>query len=587
MNPIKRFAKWIGKGVKATTKAVSRRIRGSYDAAQSSAEFDDYWAWSDSLNANAANSPEVRKTLRERARYQRDNDGHMRGLIERIARDLVGSGPRLQILLPDSWTDPDFQRKQTTPPDAARRIEKLFHEWCRTIGLARKLRILHQARLVDGECFGRFITNPMLPSAGPRLDIRLYETDQVDTPFFYGADPQEFPGGRLDEAGNVIEWHLLKVHPGSNVWALNTFDFDTVPASRMIHWVKSTRPGQLRGIPEVAAGLPLYAYLRRYTLAVLGSAETAAKIAGVLEIDAPPPADDGTMPPVIADMDEVSIPRGALLTTYGKVSQLKAEQPTTQYQQFRGEVLTEAGAGLGATRSQSTSSSAEYNFSSARMDNLPYERMVGIERGDLREIALDPLFREWVRECSRIAGYLPDGLPPFELWSWEWHFDGFDSIDPLKDAKTDETNLAIGATTLAEIYGRKGKDWEESMRQRAREVDLANELGLTAMYSISTATNSQTDENGEEVADSNAGSAAGAGGVQSTALNGAQITSLLMLADKVVLKQYPADAATALVQAAFPLMSRTLIDRFVKGLVSAPKPEPEAVPDGAEQTAAA
>jgi hypothetical protein len=73
--------------------------------------------------------------------------------------------------------------------------------------------------------------------------------------------------------------------------------------------------------------------------------------------------------------------------------------------------------------------------------------------------------------------------------------------------------------------------------------------------------------------------------VQSTALNGPQIQSLLLLADKVVMKQYPADAATALVRAAFPLMSPKLIDQFIKGLVAAPTPEP--TPNGAEQATAA
>lgn len=475
MNPIRRFVRSIRNTFAATAKRVKRRLYASYDAAQSSPETDDYWAWSDSLNANAANSPEVRKTLRERARYQRDNDGHLSGLVEKIARDLVGSGPRLQVML-SAWSDPDFGTQMEAAPGSAHKVELRFVEWCRRVGLARKLRVLHETRIIDGEAFALMITNPAAPENEPSLDIKLYEADQIDTPFYLGYDPLEFPGGLLDSAGNVATWHILKTHPGSYVWATDPYGYDAVPASLMVHWMKQRRPGQIRGIPEITPGLNLYAYIRRYTLAVLGSAETAAKIAGILEVDTPPPDDSGDDPPAIEAMDQVPIPRGALLTTYGKVSQLKAEQPTTQYQAFKAEVLTEAGAALGAPRNHATNSSAEYNYSSGRLDHLPYERMIAVIRGDLREVVLDRIFRAWLYEATRIPGYLPDDLPPLEAWSWEWHYDGFDSIDPLKDAKTDETNLRNGMTTLARVYARSGQDWEESMRQRAREIALGQQL---------------------------------------------------------------------------------------------------------------
>ncbi|MBS3735435.1 MAG: hypothetical protein KGY99_11040 [Phycisphaerae bacterium] len=36
-----------------------------------------------------------------------------------------------------------------------------------------------------------------------------------------------------------------------------------------------------------------------------------------------------------------------------------------------------------------------------------------------------------------------------------------------------------GTTTLAEEYAKCGKDWQTVLRQRAREVELARELGLS------------------------------------------------------------------------------------------------------------
>ena len=38
--------------------------------------------------------------------------------------------------------------------------------------------------------------------------------------------------------------------------------------------------------------------------------------------------------------------------------------------------------------------------------------------------------------------------------------------------------LALGLTTLEEIAANQGKDWAEQLKQRAREVEEAERLGL-------------------------------------------------------------------------------------------------------------
>ena len=65
------------------------------------------------------------------------------------------------------------------------------------------------------------------------------------------------------------------------------------------------------------------------------------------------------------------------------------------------------------------------------------------------------------------------------------------------------------------------------------------------------------------------------GAVQDTALNGAQITSLLLVTDKVASGAYPAEAGIAIIQASFPSIDESLIRQFVSSLVKAPKPPEE------------
>ena len=53
-------------------------------------------------------------------------------------------------------------------------------------------------------------------------------------------------------------------------------------------------------------------------------------------------------------------------------------------------------------------------------------------------------------------------------------------MDPAKEANAQATRLASSTTTLAAEFARQGKDWETELRQRAKEVSLMKELGLSA-----------------------------------------------------------------------------------------------------------
>lgn len=457
-------ARSLGRG--SGPRTDRRRVRATYDAAQTTGENQDHWAWADSLNANASNSPEVRRVLRERARYECQNNGYLAGLTDKLGKDLVGRGPRPQLRIPGAARS------------VCRAIEWAYLQWARASGFNWKLRILDAMAVIDGEGFGLLVSNPRLDPHGVQLDLRLYETDQVDTPFYDWSDPLARPGCRLDDFGNVVSWDFLKQHPGSDVWLANFMESDRIDSRSVVHWFAPKRPGQLRGVPEILSSLTLFAYLRRYTLATLVAAETAANLAGVLETDAP--ADGSAGSPSFDTMEDIPLPRGTLLTVPGgwKPTQFKPEQPVTTYPMFKTELLTEAGQPVGAPQNVSTGSSAAYNYSSGRLDHGIYQRGVGVRRADLRDRVLDQVFRAWLDEAALIPGLIPDGLPLRATWSWDWYFDGFTSIDPVKDAQTDKLRLETGTTTLAEIFAERGQDWEEALEQQAREQARKVELGL-------------------------------------------------------------------------------------------------------------
>jgi len=82
----------------------------------------------------------------------------------------------------------------------------------------------------------------------------------------------------------------------------------------------------------------------------------------------------------------------------------------------------------------------------------------------------------WLAEAVKVFGV---GLDELEGLPHQWFWDGHEHIDPAKEANAQATRLTNHTTTLAQEYARQGKDWETELRQRAKEVALMKELGLT------------------------------------------------------------------------------------------------------------
>jgi len=429
-----------------------------YDAARTNEDNRRHWARTDNLSARSANSLEVRKTIRERARYESANNSYCRGITLTRANDLIGTGARLQVLGQDS--------------EQNRQVERAFTAWAAAVDLAGKLRTASQAKIVDGEAFAVLASNDQL--ANPvQLDVQLVECDRVTDPRMTQFDPWLVDGIRYDRAGNPIEYTILDEHPGDGYRF--TLDSTTLPARYVLHWFRQDRPGQVRGVSELTPALALFAQLRRFTLATLTAAETAADFAALLETQAPPDGDTEDPNP----FETLEIERGMMTTLPGgaKLAQLKAEHPATTYEMFKREVLNEIGRCLNMPFNKTAGNSSSYNYASGRLDHQTYFRDLDVERSHCERVLLHRIYRAWLDEAVMIPGLIPDGFDMATPVDWYW--DGWEHVDPVKEASADEIGLATNTTTLAELYARRGLDWEDALRQRAREMELMRELGLT------------------------------------------------------------------------------------------------------------
>ena len=404
------------------------------------------------------------QSVRNRARYEVANNSYARGIVLTLANDVVGTGPRLQMLLGDGENDGGKNVNGI--------IEREFWAWAKAVDLPAKLRTMRMSRAQDGGAFGLLHNNTRLNSP-VQLDVKLIEADQVTTPMFSLPTPTFVDGIVLDEFGNPSSYHVLDYHPGDFLHTM-PLKYHVVSAAFMVHWFRKDRPGQARGLPDILPALPLFAQLRRYTLAVIAAAETAADFAAVLFTDSPANGEAQSLEP----MDTVQLEKrmATVLPDGWRLGQIEAQQPTTTYEMFKREILNEIARCLNMPYNIAACNSSGYNYSSGRLDHQTYYKNIRVEQSHIEAVVLDHIFDAWMTEAVKVY---PE-LAGLESWPHQWFWDGHEHVDPAKEANAQATRLASNTTTLASEFAKQGKDWETELRQRAKEIRLMKELGLTA-----------------------------------------------------------------------------------------------------------
>jgi lambda family phage portal protein len=473
-------------------------LRAKFDSAQTTPDNRRHWANADYLSANAAASPAVRRTLRNRARYEVANNSYARGIVLTLANDVIGTGPRLQMLLGDRLAG------RHGGEGVNQIIEHEFSTWAKAVDLPGKLRTMREAKAQDGEAFAMLFSNERL-AAPVKLDLKLIEADQVTTsafaettagrPSMLVAKTSKVDGIVMDEFGNPTEYHVLKEHPGGKA-ALGA-RYDRVPAESMIHLFRADRPGQSRGLPDILPALPLFAQLRRYTLAVIAAAESAANIAIFMKTNTPAGGEAAEVEPMATMEFE---PNMAIFGPEGwEPSQIRAEQPATSYAEFKQEILNEIARCLNIPYNIAACNSSGYNYASGRLDHQTYFKSIRVEQSHFETVVLDRILAAWLAEAMLLSEFA--SLRTIGELPHQWFWDGHEHVDPAKEAKAQATRLASNTTTLAAEYARQGKDWETELRQRAKEKELMEELGLGAADTLPEPENDENTEENEEIED--------------------------------------------------------------------------------------
>lgn len=455
------------KEVRASDPNDRRRLvnlQAAYDAAKDGGRNDEHWKEADGLSAAAANSPSVRKKMRERARYEYSNNSFARGLNWTLALDLIGTNVRIQF-----------------DASVGKRLKALLDErvtkWFKAIRLSRKLRMARIARGVDGEAFFLRTYSPRLKNK-VKTTLRFVECDHFDDPM--GMEEPNYVGGvRIDPRdGEPMTYTMMKQHPGDAYggWNLETSDIDV---DDLFHWHRHERGG-IRSVTEMCSSLSLYGQTRRYGLASLNAAETVAAISGYLETQGMPMDDETGAPDYDRDVeafDTLAIEHGLImnLPRGHKFAQAKAEHPTTTFAEFRNANIDEAAAGQQTPAGKSRGDYSQFNYASGRLSNQGYYEFQDVERQDLADEGLDKILG-WYFEDARLAYPEFADIDPEDLPDHTYFFDGHPHVDEVKHATA--TTMFVDSELLSEddYLMSQGVDpdthWTKIEEQRKRRAKL-------------------------------------------------------------------------------------------------------------------
>lgn len=432
------------------------RMRGTYDAASGQADMANHWVNADSYDADSANSRHVRSTLVPRSRYEIGNNGFAAGIARTYATDLVGTGPALQM--------------QTRSDTFNAMVESEWFAWTQAVSFRRKLWCSAHAKHSDGETIGVIRRNPRVRHSVP-LDWVIYETEQCQTPYLPYEERGYIDGIKFDEFGNAEWYDILREHPGSgNGYRMEA---EQVAAEFVTHWFTMLRPGQHRGVPDVAPTMNLGATARRWREATLTHAEMIAKITVLLETTQLP---DGMEPEPPESMSTTELMKGMMTALPDSVKpyQLDPKQPAQTFEMFNRALINEYARPISMPFNKAACDSSSYNYASGRLDHQTYYGHLDVDRADCEELVCDRIFAKWFGWAVRKNGWLggdPDALSFYasaHSWNWPKH----KAVDIEAEADANTTKLETGQASLWEIAADEGSDFDDRVKQMARDYGV-------------------------------------------------------------------------------------------------------------------
>lgn len=422
--------------------------------------------WVTSNNsANAEIGPHWARVT-SRARDLVRNNGYARKCISSFERNMIRTGIKVKFA-----------------DQAEQQLWDKFVEECdanQQLDLYGLQRLQVRSWKESGECLVHFRYEPRKSGLTVPLTIRVLEPDYIDSTRNgpEGSDGDFcITGVQFNKLGRRVGYWMFEQHPGEMVITKpSSLQSHFVPASEIAHLYQIDRPGQVRGVSQLASGIMRLRDLDDYQEAeLLRKKIEACFVAFVTGNDPEETVGEQKDQKDGSKMRLESLRPGMIQylqdgaeVTFGNPSASNNSEYT------RDELHAIAAAG-NVTFEQLTGDLSRVNFSSIRAGLVEFRALVEMEQWlTYIPMGLRPIVRTFREICfasgltvARNVQVAVEFTPPKLDW-----------VDPLKDVLAVKEEVKAGLKTISEALRERGYDPEKVFAEIAKERALLKEKGI-------------------------------------------------------------------------------------------------------------
>jgi lambda family phage portal protein len=432
-------------------------------------------------------------TLRERSRDLCRNNPLARGAINTKVTNVVGTGLKLQ-----SRMDYEFLGISPEQADAwERKAEQEFALWSesqdcdteRNQNFKQLQSLVYRSVLESGDCF---ILLPAIKRAqNPyQLTIQVVEADRVANANLANDTPQHLGGVIKNDYGAPVAYNFLLEHPGAIF--KTSYESKVIPAfnsqgrRNVLHIYHKLRPGQTRGIPDLAPVTEALKQLGRYTEGEL----MAAVVSGLFSVfiksnDADFDFGGASYKDTLENRDTISLSPGKVthLLPGEDIGMVNPGRPNQAFDPFVTAILRQVGVALELPYEVLVKHFTA-SYSAARAALIEAWKFFITARTWLTDSFCQPVYEAWMDEAvanGRISapGYFEDNLIRKAYLGADWVGPTRGQIDEGKEVEAAKLRIETGLSTLEqETAQMTGGDFEANHRQRKKEMSMRTNGGL-------------------------------------------------------------------------------------------------------------
>lgn len=441
-------------------------------------------------------------TLRDRSRDLIRNNPLACGAINTKVSAIIGTGLKVQSRI-------NRERLGLTQEVAAkwqRDAESLFSFFAdspdsdieRTCNFYEAQELIFRSILESGDIF---VLLPRVASDGMfSTRFQIVEADRVSNPSMTANTPTLVEGVEKSRNGAPIAYHVANVHPG-DFGNLGIRKWERVEAygrktgiPNILHIYRKLRPGQSRGVPDLAPVIGTLKQLGRYVDAEL----MAALVSGMLTVFVQSDGGDSEFAPFTGDGtmtsgDAYKLGNGAIieLSPGQTVQTTNPGRPNAAFDPFVLAILRQVGVALELPY-EILIKHFTASYSASRAALLEAWRMYRTRREWLADRLCQPVYAAVITEAvagGRLVapGFMEDPFIRAAYLGAEWYGDAQGLLNPLQEVQAATFRVQSGFSTEAkETMELTGGDWDIDEAQRAIETAIRTKNGTRAAVNQNT-----------------------------------------------------------------------------------------------------